>query len=200
MEHISMPFNLKIILAFSINSIATDDYCDVKTCKIKGPHTMCTYTSSEPSATCEQVYKVGVTDEDINTILAVHNELRQKVASGKENRENPGSWNKELANIAQRWANQCNYNHDACRDIGTYTYNYKLNVQFIYYFYLNVLQINIKMQMETGHYTQIVWAETTDVGCGFITYKNNQWNTSYIVCNYSPAGNMRNGRIYEIAN
>ncbi|KAG5343680.1 VA3 protein, partial [Acromyrmex charruanus] len=224
------PLYFIVMAGIFINTIATDDYCDVKTCKIKGPHTMCTYTSSEPSATCEQVYKVGVTDEDINTILAVHNELRQKVASGKENKGNPGpqpkavnmvnlSWNKELANIAQRWANQCNYNHDACRDIDKYQVGQNIAQSyssgendftmrsFIEMWYNEVEKFDanrvnqpFEMQMETGHYTQIVWAETTDVGCGFITYKNNQWNTSYIVCNYSPAGNMRNGRIYEIAN
>ncbi|XP_018018564.1 venom allergen 5.02-like, partial [Hyalella azteca] len=49
-----------------------------------------------------------------------------------------------------------------------------------------------------GHYTQVVWYETREVGCGVFT--NNQkcawvdgWNNFYCakyICNYGPAGNM----------
>jgi len=56
------------------------------------------------------------------------------------------------------------------------------------------------MQVKTDNYTQIVWAKTTEIGCEFIRYKNNQWNTNYLVCNYGPAGNIRNESMYEIAN
>ncbi|KYN39541.1 Venom allergen 3 [Trachymyrmex septentrionalis] len=225
------PLYFAVMAGVFINTIATDDYCDVKTCKIKGPHTMCTYTSSKPSATCKQVNKVGVTDEDIDTILTVHNKLRQKVASGKEYRGNPGpqpkavsmpklSWNKELANIGQRWANQCIYNHDACRDIDKFqvgqniaqSYSSKENnstiqnfIEDVWYdevknFDANKVDQPFEMQVETGHYTQIVWATTTEIGCGFIKYKDTAWHRSCMVCNYGPAGNIKNERMYEIAN
>lgn len=29
-------------------------------------------------------------------------------------------YDNELESIAQRWANQCNFNHDKCRDVGKY--------------------------------------------------------------------------------
>ena len=39
--------------------------------------------------------------------------------------------------------------------------------------------------METGHFTQVVWRGTTQVGCGHSQCKGNDiW-----VCNYDPAGN-----------
>lgn len=58
----------------------------------------------------------------------MHNKLRSKVAIGQEFRGNPGpqkhaanmlemSWDDELAKIAQRWADQCQFGHDTDRDV-----------------------------------------------------------------------------------
>lgn len=52
--------------------------------------------------------------------------------------------------------------------------------------------------MNTGHYTQVVWAKTTLIGCGRMTYKDKGWNKHYVVCNYGPSGNFIGAKIYEI--
>ena len=39
-----------------------------------------------------------------------------------------------------------------------------------------------------GHYTQVVWRETTKLGCGVYNCPNLDYNYA-IVCNYAPAGN-----------
>jgi hypothetical protein len=39
---------------------------------------------------------------------------------------------------------------------------------------------------DVGHYTQIVWPSTTRVGCAIATNAR----ADYLVCHYSPAGNM----------
>ncbi|PSN37306.1 Venom allergen 3 [Blattella germanica] len=50
----------------------------------------------------------------------------------------------------------------------------------------------------TGHYTQVVWADTKYVGCGFIAYKKtDDWYTKYYVCNYGPGGNIEGGTMYK---
>jgi hypothetical protein len=43
-----------------------------------------------------------------------------------------------------------------------------------------------------GHYTQIIWRNTTAVGCALAT----NGKTDYLVCRYSPAGNMTGQKPY----
>ncbi|MBE9128630.1 MULTISPECIES: CAP family protein [unclassified Coleofasciculus] len=48
---------------------------------------------------------------------------------------------------------------------------------------------------DTGHFTQVVWKSSTQVGCGAAqgteTIDGNQYNAFYVVCQYTPAGNMQ---------
>jgi len=55
-----------------------------------------------------------------------------------------------------------------------------------------------------GHYTQIVWAKSNKVGCGFVMYEDPSAKyptlkaySKYVVCNYGPAGNYIGQPIYE---
>jgi pathogenesis-related protein 1 len=47
--------------------------------------------------------------------------------------------------------------------------------------------------LNTGHYTQMVWSSTTQIGCGIATeitnypYQGSTWD--YLVCQYAPPGN-----------
>ena len=49
------------------------------------------------------------------------------------------------------------------------------------------------MQMNSdgcGHYTQIVWRKSTQLGCGVATCMNGQYSEDIWICNYAPAGNI----------
>jgi len=48
-----------------------------------------------------------------------------------------------------------------------------------------------------GHYTQQIWAESTDIGCGYSECRSGGWNTVFTVCNYGPGGNMMGDPIYQ---
>ncbi|EDV31291.2 uncharacterized protein Dana_GF14618 [Drosophila ananassae] len=43
-------------------------------------------------------------------------------------------------------------------------------------------------QMNTGHFTQVVWKDSTELGVGFAR----RGNTIFVVCNYNPPGNYNN--------
>lgn len=48
---------------------------------------------------------------------------------------------------------------------------------------------------ETGHFTQVVWKGSTELGCGAAqgtaTIEGTKYNAFYVVCQYAPAGNVQ---------
>ena len=51
----------------------------------------------------------------------------------------------------------------------------------------------------TGHYTQMVWAKTDRLGCGYVSYKSGRFDKKYLVCNYGETGNfIRDGFISRV--
>ncbi len=46
----------------------------------------------------------------------------------------------------------------------------------------------------TGHFTQVVWKSSTQLGCGAAqgikTLNGTKYNAFYVVCHYAPAGNV----------
>lgn len=135
-------------------------------------------------------------------ILTAHNCARKTV----EPVANPPipslTWSSSLAATAQSWANQCNYQHSQTPGLGE---NLAATGGFAYapealvkawtseianYNYTN----NSCPGVVCGHYTQVVWRNSTQVGCGYKACTTGSpfggfpnWN--YYVCNYNPPGN-----------
>ena len=42
----------------------------------------------------------------------------------------------------------------------------------------------------SGHFTQVVWEGSKEVGFGFATYQDGEYNKLVVVGNYYPAGNI----------
>ena len=119
-------------------------------------------------------------------------------------------WNETLETVAQGWADQCAFAHNPNRTQDWYAAGGSTSVNFIgeniawavgqtitgiydlwanehtFWSYqpLQFDAINI-----AGHFTQIIWANTTEIGCAAATC-NNGFTFRYVTCNYLPAGNF----------
>lgn len=129
-------------------------------------------------------------------------------------------WDQELADIAQIHANQCNFNHDCnrCRQVDDFKVGQNLYQRMVswsnptpdwskalesFYDEISIAPIKVLTKFKGGpygHFTQLVWAETWKIGCGYVAFAtdNPTFKTEEIyTCNYGPAGNLRETRIYR---
>ena len=128
---------------------------------------------------------------DADAIVAAHNRVRAKHCAP------PLQWSKKLAASAQAWANTIRNRGCALGHSGNPSYGENLAAgtsgildpdAVVGMWYDEGKHFNFRsggFSMKTGHFTQVVWRGTTQVGCGHSQCKGNDiW-----VCNYDPAGN-----------
>lgn len=120
-----------------------------------------------------------------------HNRYRAKHCAA------PLTWSKKLADIAQKWANTlkakgCAFEHSPGAKYGENLAGGTSGALdpegATAMWYDEIKKYNFKkggFSMETGHFTQVVWTTTKQVGCGQVTCKG----MDIYVCNYDPPGN-----------
>ena len=141
----------------------------------------------------------------IQTILATHNRYRSEVSVP------PLTWSSELANDAKAWADRLaspgnrTLRHDRNTNngenlwmgtSGAFTLTQMLDSwgREKRYFVNNVFP-NVSSTdrwSDVGHYTQMIWSETTEVGCAI----SSNSSFDFFVCRYSPPGNFQGQRVY----
>nr|XP_016941839.1 scoloptoxin SSD552 [Drosophila suzukii] len=163
----------------------------------------------------------GITTEERSIILQEHNRLRQIVATGRYPGQ-PGAenmreivWDDELAARAQKWADNCQFRHDPHRTINRFTMGQNLAIIWstapldaddgdfpsrIQSWFNEVQKYSFgdAWSPKTGHYSQLVWGETSLVGCGYAEYKDASKYNKLYVCNYGPGGNVVGYNPYEV--
>lgn len=138
----------------------------------------------------------AVPANDIKTIVDLHNKYRTKHHAPNL------AWNTTLATFAQNWSDRCVFEHSR----GAYGENLGLGyanwTTVIDAWYNEVKNYNYSKPGfggNTGHFTQVVWKSTTQIGCGVQTCNNRKLYT----CSYSPYGNIvgfNNDPKYFVAN
>jgi pathogenesis-related protein 1 len=130
-------------------------------------------------------------------LSAAHNQVRAGVGVA------PLAWSPSLSRYAQDWANQlaannCQLAHRPNRPYGEnlfWTSNGATAQYVVDFWAAEAANYDIETNGcdgVCGHYTQIVWATTTQVGCGMATCGSQQiW-----VCNYDPTGNLYGQKPY----
>jgi len=127
----------------------------------------------------------------MEAVLEAHNRFRAKHCAPAL------TWSKDVARVAQRWADElasrCVIQHSA----GEYGENLAAGSAEIVdaghtvaMWYDEVAKYDFKhggFSMHTGHFTQLVWRDTARLGCGVSECKGLRiW-----VCNYDPPGNVQ---------
>ncbi|XP_014254233.1 venom allergen 5-like isoform X2 [Cimex lectularius] len=156
-------------------------------------------------------------DEIRKVIIDTHNELRNKVAKGDQPTQNPAQnmrklyWSEALEKEAQDWADTCQFRHDPLLRESRHGQNIywvhssyeKINMtaylmEGVIEWYNEVdLGYNGTFNPETGHYSQLIWGATKLVGCGVAVTKTGRYTDIYLVCNYTPGGNVVGKLPYE---
>lgn len=110
------------------------------------------------------------------------------------------TWNTAAELIAQNWANNCLFAHNTNR--GNYGENIYAGTgapspsgiiglfaseSANYHLATNSCDVG----QVCGHYTQLVWRNTTSVGCAQATCHGGQFSGTwyFVVCDYAPPGN-----------
>ncbi|TYC92522.1 CAP domain-containing protein [Novosphingobium sp. BW1] len=136
-----------------------------------------------------------------DTVLAIHNQERAAVGAA------PLRWSPTLARDAQTWARKLaasgTFSHDASnRDTGE---NLWMGTRGAYRVADMVsgwarektaLHARVSWQANfprVGHYTQMIWARTSAVGCALAHSAHHE----YLVCRYDPPGNVWNESPYN---
>ena len=150
--------------------------------------------------------------QQISEIVDRHNALRAK--EGAANMDLM-SWNDELATLAAKWAAGCVWEHGGQPLVGSKA-KYTRVGQNLYTATENMFSLTTGIQIwydekkdfdfdtrectedkMCGHYTQVVWANSSEVGCAVHdcaklekSAKMKGKEALYLVCNYGPAGNI----------
>lgn len=134
-------------------------------------------------------------------------------------------WDDDLAQLAQMHANQCNFAHDCnkCRQVEEYAVGQNLFTSMssevvlkanwtqaveAWYDEISLTPTNIIHRFKSsrnprvvyGHFTQVIWADTWKIGCGYSVYQpaDRRFKTQQLyTCNYGPAGNYQDSPIYK---
>lgn len=143
-------------------------------------------------------------EEEQTAFLELHNQYRHEVGVDSL------IWSNRLAEYAMEWAevlateHDCNIRHRPRS--GKYTQRFGENIYIMQgkepeikdamkswgekekQHYNGEAIGNVKSNVPTGHYTQIVWQSTKKVGCARVRC-NKSRETFIWVCNYDPPGN-----------
>ncbi|KAI5809412.1 CAP domain-containing protein [Pyronema omphalodes] len=117
------------------------------------------------------------------------------------------TWSPALAQQAQAHANRCQINHEEAKRIGENIAKGTPNritgpAQVVDYFAdeRNWYDYNAATSRlpgrDIGHFTQVVWEETREVGCGF-RHDCPDAQTHMYTCRYNPPGNVQLAELYR---
>lgn len=147
-----------------------------------------------------------LTRAEAQELVDFHNEVRREVGVGEV------SWSPEIATFAQQWADelarQGEFRHRPREDqrygenlAGGTTRAFTVLVGASMWYDEKKLYrpgtVFSASQMKAGHYTQMVWRSSDQIGAGMAVCRTGRYKGwTILVCNYAPPGNVSGQRPY----
>ncbi len=137
-----------------------------------------------------------ITNDEIKSVVDRTNQIRQIFYA-----DAPIQWSQTLANSAQTYANNIastgitkHSNSDYGENLiaASYAINYTqaTNEWYAENSYYDYSNNSCESGKVCGHYTQLIWKETTKMGCGSAIYSTGKYiGWSVVICHYNPPGN-----------
>jgi len=163
------------------------------------------YTTTSASATSP----LDVNEESVRDfIVGEINRIRKEAGAANMVKL---SWDNDTQALAQQWADNCRFGHPAGSEksqyLNTTSFSLGQNIAMgtghmtwkkaIEMWHSEAKQFTFgevpKNSAVVGHYTALVWASTSIVGCGYKLCpagKMTAQASNYFVCNFGPAGNV----------
>jgi uncharacterized protein YkwD len=150
--------------------------------------------------------------EEAQAWLDAQNAVRASVQPAPATPLPPLSWSADAATVAQAWADHCVYQHNANR--GQRGENIAANAPPSTRTLQNIVSLwageasdydyasnTCTAGRDCGHYTQIVWRNTSRVGCAHRVCASNSpfpqgGSWEFWVCDYEPPGNWLGQKPY----
>ncbi|KAJ8096226.1 hypothetical protein AAF712_014907 [Marasmius tenuissimus] len=137
---------------------------------------------------------VLITRQELNAVLNEHNTFRAQHGAA------PLAWSNNLAKAAQNWGSRCEFKHSGGA-VGPFGENLAAGAGGGYKPVDGVKQWNAEVKdydpknPQFSHFTQVVWKATKEVGCAAVQCGDKIFgpdfkDSTYLVCEYSPPGNV----------
>lgn len=143
-----------------------------------------------------------LSQSEADLMVKTHNKWRSQVGVANV------KWSVEVAKSAQKWADElgrrgCEMKHSSDREYGEnifWSSGTERRADYVtdswgkeIKYYRKGTKITYSNYSKFGHYTQMVWSNTTEIGCGRARCSHGKevW-----VCQYNPAGNFVGQKAY----
>lgn len=142
-------------------------------------------------------------DDFATAILAEHNRVRAEVRPAASPPLPPLVWDESLASLARNWAERCPRGHRPRNRYGENLYwsggapatpaaavaSWAREARYYDYASTVCTKDGRRDWAACGHYTQLVWRDTTRLGCAVRSGCPGDLE-NVVVCNYDPPGNV----------
>lgn len=138
---------------------------------------------------------VNMANKNQNEVLLSHNQFRQVHGAPHL------VWDNALAHLAAEYASHCQFKHSRLHYGENLAAGYPSMKSAVTAWYAENRLYSYQhpgFSKATGHFTQLVWKSTQRIGCGYAVCEGkNGTPGTFLVCEYSPAGNVINSGYFE---